>query len=161
MPTTAELIQGQALGQLVDHHAFALAAKDEPLTWARETVRKLLADRTDQDRIDDTVLVATELLTNAIRHAGGPVSFTLDLYEKGVTVGVVDRGPDTTAIPSSLASYLPDMNDEEAAVIREEDLSECGRGLFLISACAAGWGVEPARGGKVVTAALCLVGSLT
>lgn len=106
--TTAEFIQ---LGQLVDHHAFALKARSEPLAWARETVRWLMKDRSDQGRIDDTVLVATELLTNAIRHAGGPVSFTLDLYEEGVTVGVVDCGTDTTAIPAVPVSLLADLNE--------------------------------------------------
>jgi anti-sigma regulatory factor (Ser/Thr protein kinase) len=158
-PTAAELIRELTLGPLVDHHAFALTAKEEPLTWARETVRRLLKDRTDQARIDDTVLVATELLTNAIRHAGGPVSLTLDLYEKGVTVGVVDRGRDTTAIPTAPVSSLAGLQDEAVGTISGEDLPESGRGLYLISAFATGWGVEPAREGKVVTAAFCLAGS--
>ncbi|MGW6145500.1 ATP-binding protein, partial [Streptomyces sp. NPDC055140] len=144
-PTAAELIRELTLGQLVDHHAFALASKAEPLTWARETVRKLLRDRTDQGRIDDTVLVVTELLTNAIRHAGGPVSLTLDLYEKGVTVGVVDRGRDTTAIPTAPVSFLAGLQDEAAATIGGEDLPETGRGLYLISAFANGWGVARIR----------------
>ncbi|MFF9436482.1 ATP-binding protein [Streptomyces sp. NPDC014735] len=157
--TTAELIRGRKLGQLVDHHAFALKARSEPLAWARETVRWLLKDRSDQGRIDDTVLVVTELLTNAIRHAGGPVSFTLDLYEKGVTVGVVDCGTDTTAIPAVPVSHLADLNDGEADTIDRLDLPEGGQGLFLISAFANAWGVELVPAGKVVTAAFYLRGS--
>lgn len=158
-PTAAELIRELPLGPLVDHHAFALAAEEEPLTWARETVRRLLKDRTDEAQIDDTVLVATELLTNAIRHAGGPVSLTLDLYEKGVTVGVADRGRDTTVIPTAPVNFLAGLQDEAGGTAGEEDLAEGGRGLHLVSAFATRWGVEPARQGKIVTAAFCLAGS--
>ncbi|MER0477289.1 ATP-binding protein [Streptomyces sp. Edi2] len=155
-PTAADLIRELPLGPLVDHHVFALAAEEEPLTWARVTVRRLLKDRAGQTWIDDTVLVATELLTNAIRHAGGPVSLTLDLYEKGVTVGVADRGRDTTVIPNAPVNFLAGLQGDAAGV---EDLPEGGRGLHLVSAFATGWGVEPASEGKVVTAAFCLAGS--
>ncbi|WP_329156048.1 ATP-binding protein (plasmid) [Streptomyces sp. NBC_01456] len=158
-PTAAELIRDLTLGPLVDHYAFALVSKEEPLAWARETVRILLKGRTDQGRIDDAVLVVSELLTNAIRHAGGPVSLTLDLYEKGVTVGVVDRGRDTTVIPTVPVSLLASLQDEEAAEISGEDLPENGQGLYLVSSFATAWGVEPAYEGKVVTAAFCLAGS--
>ncbi|MFF9076076.1 ATP-binding protein [Streptomyces sp. NPDC014872] len=158
-PTAAELIRELALGPMVDHYAFALIAREEPLAWAREMVRRLLHGWTDQDRIDDTVLVVTELLTNAIRHAGGPVSLTLDLYEKGVTVGVVDRGRDTTVIPTAPVSLLASLQDEETAEISGEDLPENGQGLYLVSSFASAWGVEPAYEGKVVTAAFCLAGS--
>ncbi|NUQ95072.1 MAG: ATP-binding protein [Streptomyces sp.] len=157
-PTAAELVREQTLGPLVDHHTFALTAKEEPLAWARETVRSLLKDRAESAQIDDTVLVVIELLTNAIQHAGGPVSLTLDLYEKGVTVGVVDRGRDTTAIPTTPVGFLADLQDESAASDEGEDMAEDGRGLFLVSAFATGWGVEPVREGKIVTAALCLAG---
>ncbi|MFZ3491901.1 ATP-binding protein [Streptomyces sp. 5.8] len=159
MPTAAEMIRDQALGPLVDHYAFALTAMEEPLACIREVVRRLLKGRTSQTLIDDIVLVATELLTNARRHAGGAVSFILDLYEKGVTVGVVDRGVDTKAIPTAPACNLNAMNEEETAAIDVDELPESGQGLYLISAYATGWGVEPVGEGKVVTAALCMTGS--
>ncbi|MEU9744751.1 ATP-binding protein [Streptomyces niveus] len=158
-PTAAELIRELPLGQLVDHQFFALTATEEPLAWARETVRRLLHGQADQDRIDDAVLVVTELLTNAIRHAGGPVSLTLDLYEKGVTVGVVDRGTDITALPADVVSFLAGLQDETPGEADVRGLPTNGRGLYLVSAFASGWGVEPAREGKVVTAAFCLAGS--
>lgn len=158
-PTAADLIRELPLGPLVDHHAFALTAREEPLVWARKTVRRVLAGRTDQGRIEDAVLVVVELLTNAIRHAGGPVCLTLDLYEMGVIVGVVDRGRDTTAIPTDDDSLLPNLPGEVTAATGGGDLPESGRGLFLVNAFANGWGVEPAREGKVVTAAFCLAGS--
>lgn len=159
-PTAADLSRELTLGPLVAHHTFALAAKREPLVWARKTVRRvLLTRRIDQGRIDDAVLVVIELLTNAIRHAGGPVCLTLDVYEKGVIVGVVDRGRDTTAIPTAPRSLLAELQDEVSATTGGAELPESGRGLFLINAFANGWGVEPAHEGKVVTAAFCLTGS--
>ncbi|MFD8609628.1 ATP-binding protein [Streptomyces sp. NPDC059631] len=158
-PTAADLVRELPLGQLVDHHAFALTTTEEPLTWARKTVRRLLHDRTGRDRIDDAVLVVTELLSNAIRHGGGPVSLTLDLYEKGVTVGVVDRGEDTTAIPADVVTLLACPSDGAAAGTNGEDLPTSGRGLYLVNAFANAWGVEPAPEGKVVTAVFRLAGS--
>ncbi len=158
-PTASDLSRKLTLGPLVDHHAFALTARAEPLVWARETVRRELTGRIDQGRIDDAVLVVVELLTNAIRHAGGPVCLTVDLYEKGVIVGVVDRGRDTTAVPTVSRSLLAELQDEVSATTCVADLPESGRGLFLIDAFANGWGVEPVHEGKVVTAAFCLTGS--
>ncbi|MFF7098410.1 ATP-binding protein [Streptomyces rubradiris] len=158
-PTAAELMRELPLGPLVDHHCFALSAGEGLLPWARKTVRLLLHGRTGQGQIDDTVLVVTELLTNAIRHTGGPVSLTLGLYEKGVTVGVVDRGRDTTAIRADAVNHLGGLQDEAAVATGGGDLLESGRGLYLVDKFADGWGVELAREGKIVTAAFCLVGS--
>ncbi|KPC88345.1 hypothetical protein ADL27_41215 [Streptomyces sp. NRRL F-6602] len=132
---------------------------EDPLVWARKTVRRVLTGRIDQGRIDDAVLVVTELLTNAIRHAGGPVCLTLDLYEKGVIVGVVDRGRDIAAIPTAPGSLLADLQDKVIATTGGAELPESGRGLFLVNAFANDWRVDPAPEGKVVTAAFCLTGS--
>ncbi|MFH9561199.1 ATP-binding protein [Streptomyces globisporus] len=158
-PTAADLIRELPMGQLVDHQFFAIATMDEPLAWARNTVRRLLHGQTDQDQIDDAVLVVTELLTNAIRHAGGPVSLTLDRFEKGVTVSVTDRGRDIAALPADVACPLANSPKQTAEEVGEGDLATNGRGLFLVGAFASGWGVEPARDGKVVTAAFCSSGS--
>lgn len=157
-PTAADLIKGQALGPLVDHYAVALTAMEEPTACVRQMVRSLLEGRTSRTLIDDIVLIATELLTNARRHAGGAISFILDLYEKGVTVGVLDRGMDTAAVLATPVCPLASMDEGEAATIDLDELPEHGQGLYLVSAYATGWGVEPAREGKVVTAAL-LTGS--
>ncbi|MFB7918571.1 ATP-binding protein [Streptomyces sp. NPDC056061] len=153
-PTAADLIQGQVLGSLVDHFAFALAVVEEPMAYVRQVVRSLLKDRTDITLINDAVLIATELLTNARLHAGGAISFILDLYEKGVTVGVVDRGADIDAVPKDPVCPLASMGEEEAVALDLDELPEQGQGLYLISECATGWGVERAGEGKVVIAAL-------
>lgn len=158
-PTAADLIRELPLGQLVDHQFFALTAMEEPLAWARSTVRRLLHGQTDQDQIDDAVLVVTELLTNAIRHAGGPVALTLDRFEKGVTVAISDRGRDIAALPADIVCPFVNSPKGTSREAGAGDLATSGRGLFLVDAFASGWGVEPAREGKVVTAAFCSSGS--
>ncbi|EGE39557.1 ATP-binding protein [Streptomyces sp. SID4928] len=159
-PTAADLIRELPMGQLVDHQIFALTSMEEPLAWARNTVRRLLHGQSDQDQIDDAVLVVTELLTNAIRHAGGPVSLTLDRFEKGVTVGVTDRGRDIAALPADVVCPLANSPKGAPGEAGGGDLTTNGRGLFLVAAFASGWGVEPAHNGKVVTAAFCSSGSV-
>ena len=155
-PTTADLIEDQGLGDLVDHRRFSLVGVTEPLKLARNKVREALTGRTDEGRVDDAVLVTDELVANAIRHADGPVSLNLDFYEKGVTVGVADRGTDTTVIPTSPISLLADA---EPGAISLDSLPENGQGLFLVSKFATAWCVERTPYGKVVTAAFDLVGS--
>lgn len=158
-PTTAELIKDQTLGYLVDRRTFSLINVAEPLELARKKVREALTDQTDEGRVDDAVLVTDELVANAIRHAGGPVSLNLDFYEKGVTVGVVDRGTDTTVIPAAPVCFLADLDDAGLGAISLDSLPEDGQGLFLVAQFATAWGVERTTFGKVVTAAFDLAGS--
>ncbi|ATM24639.1 ATP-binding region ATPase domain protein (plasmid) [Streptomyces alboflavus] len=159
MPPTVAVLIRDRMGPLVCHHDFAVAAEEEPLAWAREKVRELMKDRTEQTQIDDAVLVATELLSNAFRHEGGPVSLTFDVYERGVTVGVGDRGKDISTVPTDPVSLLAGMPDEEVTELDEDDLPESGQGLLLITACSTAWEVQRTGQGKVVTAAICRTGS--
>jgi anti-sigma regulatory factor (Ser/Thr protein kinase) len=95
--------------------------------------------------IGDAELIASELLTNAVRHAHRdaevpPVdphcSVILSLSHIGLIVGVWDEG-----------SALP--------VLRDEPSEEGGRGLRLVEALSVRWGTHPMRvGGKLVFARL-------
>jgi anti-sigma regulatory factor (Ser/Thr protein kinase) len=154
--TTAELIESQTLGDLVDRRFVSLEGTAEPLTLARSVVREALAGRTSEGQIDDAVLVTDELVTNAIKHADGVVSLNFDFYEKGVTVGVADRGTDTTGIPTDPVSILTHVDVRD--IISLDALPEGGQGLFLVAQFAAAWGVDRTVAGKVVTAAFNLVG---
>ncbi|MHB8340597.1 MAG: ATP-binding protein [Mycobacteriales bacterium] len=87
--------------------------------------------------IEDTDVVrllATELVTNAIRHAGsgGRVVLRMVRADRAVRVEVEDRHPGWPHL----------------AVPRPDD--EGGRGLALVNALATTWGTVPAAGGKVV-----------
>jgi len=83
--------------------------------------------------------VVTELVSNAIRHAGGNLSFSLRYDDDTVTVEVADPSP---ALPA-LRSAMP--------------LDPTGRGLVIVENFAHHWGVRAGRngmGGKVVWAEL-------
>ncbi len=89
--------------------------------------------------IDDVVLVATELVSNAIRHAdplpGGQVTVTWEVDTRGVTVRVTDGGA-----PSQPVVQHPTSRDTS------------GRGLALVEALATSWGIEDAAGTTTVWA---------
>lgn len=117
-------------------------APDAPAT-ARRLVTLLLQQwaLADEDARDSTLLVLSELVTNAVQHAGeAPVHVSVELHEAEVVVAVVDPSP---AIPRQRASE----GDEES-----------GRGLAIIDAVARRWGVEPGpeAAGKRVYAVLAL-----
>ena len=108
---------------------------------ARRFVRQTLqswdiAARTwDPDRlVDDAVLLTSELVTNAVVHAGTPLDVTCRLTSGELEVAVRDRHP---------ARTLPDIQTASTS-------AERGRGLLLPSALASSWGVTYARIAKAV-----------
>ncbi len=86
--------------------------------------------------VTDAVLLASELVTNAIVHAGTPVQLTCRLDGANVEVSVLDRHP---------ARVIPDPPGAAAAVDRAS-----GRGLVLPAALSSSWGVTYAPAAKVV-----------
>ena len=109
---------------------------------ARRFVRQTLqswdiAARTwDPDRlVDDAVLLTSELVTNAVVHAGTPLDVTCRLTSGELEVAVRDRHP---------ARTLPDIPQTGSTS------AERGRGLLLPSALASSWGVTYARIAKAV-----------
>ena len=115
------------------------AAVDLPLGLeaaglARRTVAQLLRGwHVDDDAwTDDVLLVTSELVTNAVRHGGHRVRLDLQLDADHLRVAVSDG-----------SSVLPAQ--------RADEQDESGRGLAIIAALAASWGVEArADGGKTV-----------
>lgn len=91
--------------------------------------------------IDDVVLVATELITNAIRHgeplAGGQVTVTWQVADGEVLIRVTDAG-----------------SPQRPQVRHPSPRETSGRGLALVEALATRWGVEDAPDGTTVWAAL-------
>jgi anti-sigma regulatory factor (Ser/Thr protein kinase) len=80
-----------------------------------------------------TELVVSELVTNAIRHAGGPIRLRL-IKERSLICEVLDGG--------ASAPHLrhPRVTDEG------------GRGLLLVSQFAQRWGTRFAPEGKIIWA---------
>jgi PAS domain S-box-containing protein len=81
---------------------------------------------------DVAELVVSELVTNALRYGAGQVVMQLSRHDDGLVVEVYDDGVGTPRRRRAAA-------DEES-----------GRGLLLVGAVAAAWGVRTRGGGKVV-----------
>jgi hypothetical protein len=77
-------------------------------------------------------LLVSELVTNAVLHAGTPLDVVLRLGADRLRVEVRDGSP-----------RLPERKHYATT-------ASTGRGLLLVEALAAAWGVEEAGGGKVV-----------
>jgi serine phosphatase RsbU (regulator of sigma subunit)/anti-sigma regulatory factor (Ser/Thr protein kinase) len=87
--------------------------------------------------IDDTVLLTSELVTNAVVHAGTQVRVTCRMSDIAVEVAVQDRHP---ARALSNAAEAPGDPAERTS----------GRGLLLPAALATAWGVTYSRSSKAV-----------
>jgi len=87
-------------------------------------------------RVTDAVLLASELVTNAIVHAGTPVELTCRMSGGIVEVSVLDRHP---------ARMIPDPPGAAADIDRPS-----GRGLLLPAALSSSWGVTYAAAAKAI-----------
>lgn len=120
----------------------------ESVSHARSEVRRWLGD--DHPSVDDAVLAASELVTNALRHSDArPYDFirlTVTATEETVYVEVRD--------PGSAFS---------GPHIRQEPEAEDGRGLLIVREISQDWGTrEHGRGlGRTVWCAIRAVPSST
>jgi anti-sigma regulatory factor (Ser/Thr protein kinase) len=94
---------------------------------ARRFVRETAAPTAPRQVLDDAMLLTSELVTNAVRHAGGsaddPIELTVSVDPDVLRVSVRDRGPGFDP------SELP---------VRAED---GGWGLDLVRRLSSRWGV--------------------
>jgi anti-sigma regulatory factor (Ser/Thr protein kinase) len=110
------------------------AAAMEPSAIGR--ARNLIAEHLRQWRCatpDDATLVVSELVTNAIVHAGGAVRITVTRDGDNVRIDVHDNG-----------SGFPHL--------RTADTSPGGRGLHIVDQLSKQWGSQPTATGKLVWA---------
>ena len=83
--------------------------------------------------VEDVLLLVSELVTNAVVHAGSPAVVRLDADVERIKVTVGDRDGD------------------KRPTVREPDpTSPSGRGVLLVDRLASRWGVEPKSSGKLV-----------
>jgi anti-sigma regulatory factor (Ser/Thr protein kinase) len=98
---------------------------------ARSTVRDACAALTGT-ACDTAVLLTSELVTNAVRHGQPPIDITIERDQRVVKVTVTDTNPARPVLsPRRLAA-----SDH--------------RGLQIVDALAAAWGVQDRPVGKAV-----------
>jgi anti-sigma regulatory factor (Ser/Thr protein kinase) len=81
---------------------------------------------------EPAALLASELVTNALRHASGPIELQALLLDEMVTLAVRDA-----------EAPLPRLR-------RVGESDEGGRGLQLVASLSSRWGARPTAAGKVV-----------
>jgi anti-anti-sigma regulatory factor len=155
-PATASLLAHGRFGRLVVHdsRADALRAIDAgqvttltvvdqllPISGTARHARNMVTDSCSRwgmfHLIGPASLVASELVTNAIMHAGTMMTFRITLRQRYVHIAVHDGSP---AAPKIMPAFDP--------------TAPGGRGLQLVAKMAAHWGWLPSRDGKVVWATL-------
>ncbi|MEU7135800.1 SpoIIE family protein phosphatase [Streptomyces sp. NPDC046261] len=105
---------------------------------ARAFVRDTLQGWGFPDVIDDAVVLTSELVTNAVVHAGTAADVLCMRMPTGVRVEVADRYPERELPVQSPARQFGGVDREG------------GRGLLLCAALAARWGVEYSATRKTV-----------
>ena len=100
---------------------------------ARQAIAKFL-DRTHLSKLtDDAQLLASELVTNAVRHARGPIDVRAYVRDGFLRVEVWDRHAEASPKPRDA-----------------EDDDENGRGMDIVEKLSTRWGWHRVDGGKVV-----------
>ncbi|WP_214402619.1 ATP-binding protein [Pseudonocardia lacus] len=113
--------------------------ESEPLADAVPVVRGRLAVVLDEWGVggeagEPTLLVVTELVSNAAEHGSAPVRLAVELRGDAVRVEVYDGSPEQ-----------PRRRPHDPERVR-------GRGLQLVDGLSGGWGWTPSPPGKVVWA---------
>jgi DNA-binding NarL/FixJ family response regulator len=100
---------------------------------ARRDLRKTLQGVVDRAALDTVELLTSELVSNAVEHARSPAQVTAAMTGARVRVSVTDEGP-------GMPTLQLDVSPQQAT----------GRGLALVAALSARWGVGAGDVGKTV-----------
>jgi anti-sigma regulatory factor (Ser/Thr protein kinase) len=110
------------------------AATPRAIGDARHALEAQL-DRWACGRMPDSLLVFSELVTNAVTHAGGAIRIVVEHGDHTLRLAVHD---DTHGVPA----------------LRDAASAEGGFGLRIVDRVSASWGWEQTASGKVVWSAL-------
>ncbi|MBE1492323.1 ATP-binding protein [Plantactinospora soyae] len=121
-----------------------------PSPGAVGTARRLVRECCERWRLDGVTdnaqLVVSELMANAVEHAGTDIDLTICHHRQHLRIAVADRHHAVPAIDHKGA-------DDGDADPRQE-IALRGRGLALVARSVANWGVLRGTDGKVIWAAL-------
>jgi len=109
------------------------AATEQRVASVRQWLRAQLNNWQQPAIIDDVMLAATEVITNAVRHGSkGPTD--------SITVAIELSGNDLRVNVADSSTKLPTLRDVSP-------LEDGGRGLHLLGALSKSWGVDVERDG--------------
>jgi anti-sigma regulatory factor (Ser/Thr protein kinase) len=103
---------------------------------ARAFVRMALEDQVDGETLQDLMLLASELVSNVIRHARTPLTVCVESHRTSVVITVTDG-----AVTFDAGSGMAPADD-----------SEDGRGMGIIASLSRRWGVGDTPVGKSIWA---------
>lgn len=106
-----------------------LPARPTAVAQARHAVRDTCR-HLPETTVSDATLLVSELVTNAVRHAGGMITVVIDCEPHRVAIAVGDHSP---AQPVVCDPYPSDPH---------------GRGMRLVDSVAAQWGCNPSSDGE-------------
>jgi anti-sigma regulatory factor (Ser/Thr protein kinase) len=109
---------------------------------ARRAVTARLTEAGLAELVDTAALLVSEVVTNALRHGGGPEELIVEIDRDGVSIGVRDSSPQP---PREEPAEGPG-----ATRVVGGGLTENGRGLLLVDMLADSWGWRPEPAGKLV-----------
>jgi len=115
-----------------DTARWSLATDESVVARARSLVSGQLSSWGMDEFVFTAEIVASELVTNAIRHASGAIEMSL-LHGDGVVVCEVS-----------------DESNTQPRMRRARSTDENGRGLFIIAQVAKRWGSRYGRNGKTI-----------
>ncbi|KOU36321.1 hypothetical protein ADK51_04190 [Streptomyces sp. WM6368] len=128
---------------------WAFPAEPGAVRTARHAVRGTLHAWGLESVGDVTVLLVSELVTNSLRYASGPIGVRLE--RRNPAADSPSAGP---ALLVEVSDPLPDPPRERVA---DHD-DEGGRGLHLVAVSSQRWGTRHGKSGKTVWFELALPG---
>ena len=111
---------------------FRLAPTSDSVTAARRQVSDVLRRWSFHDLLNDVAVAVTELVTNAVLHAGSDVS-----------VGIA-RAPGRVRI------VIGDASEIRPERRMTDPLALSGRGMRMVDDMADAWGCDVVEGGKLI-----------
>ncbi|RPK91997.1 hypothetical protein EES46_09930 [Streptomyces sp. ADI98-10] len=122
---------------------------------ARHAVRGALGSWGLDATVGDlAVLLVSELVTNSLRYASGPIGVRLVRSYPDGDLLFADRPPTSPGLLVEVSDPLPDPPTERSAGPDDEG----GRGLQLVACSARRWGTRRGKSGKTVWFELALPG---
>ncbi len=128
---------------------WAFPAEPGAVRTARHAVRSALRDWGLDSVGDVTVLLVSELVTNSLRYASGPIGVRLVRRYPAA-----DSPVGGAALLVEVSDPLPDPPRERVAHADDEG----GRGLHLVAVSSQRWGTRHGKSGKTVWFELALPG---